>query len=111
MKLYEYLAKCVEEHDNAWAVAEVDKIQVTNWNRNSRVVDSIKFHPEPSSDEMLVFTICGHDIAKRYSHFRACWEVRPRLITRLKAECTCGESGMNDWIGECLIVTLLSAVH
>jgi len=111
MIVAEYLARCAEERDREWAVAEVGNIPIHTWKRDdsSIVVDSIQLKPTrwESSDDLLVFIIQGHNTQVPQAVWRGHWEVRPSLIKGLKAECTNGES-VAAWIEGCLLDALRS---
>ncbi len=112
MKVYEYLARCVEELDHDWAIAEVGNIKVHLWKRDNSpiVIDSIKIVPNKleRSDDLLIFTIRAHDARPPNSQIQMCWLVKPSLINGLKVEWTTDYDGEVDWIEENLLNYLRS---
>lgn len=112
MKVYEYLAKCIDELDNDWAIAEVGNIKVHLWKRDDStlVVDSIKIVPNKweCSDDLLIFAIHAHDTRSPDSQIQMCWLVKPSLINGLKVEWTTDHDAEVDWIGENLLNALRS---
>ncbi len=111
MKVYEYLARCIDECDADWAIAEVGNIKVHLWKHDDStlVIDSIKIVPNKleQSDDLLIFSIRAHDT--QYSQIHMCWLVKPSLINGLKAEWTNEDENVEvDWIGENLLNYLRS---
>jgi hypothetical protein len=113
MKLYEYLARCVEERDPAWAKARVEEIDIDKWNRDdtSLVFDSIKFSFSASDSDMLKFCIRFHDTKTPNRYHVGMWEVRPSLIHGLTAMGYGGDCSLDSWIEECLLDELGSHIN
>ena len=108
MIVAEYLARCMQERDYEWAIAEVENIPTHTWMGadSTLVIDSIEIHLGrwESSDDVLMFTIYGHNA---HSSFRENWQVRPSLTRGIKAECT-EDSVSEEWIADCLLNYLRS---